>query len=63
MSYLKTTEWTLDPNVKGIPEDESLMNRDQYQYNNAAIFSIDGEVYKSQKITGQVVPQCFPLFI
>jgi hypothetical protein len=52
MHYLKTSSWELDPSVKAFPPDEMQaqegfeLNPD-YVYDNNALFSIDGERYKS----------------
>jgi hypothetical protein len=52
MHYLKTTSWELDPHVKAFPPDE-ILNQEgfeldtNYEYNNDALYSIDGERYKS----------------
>lgn len=68
MHYLKTTSWELDPHVKAYPPDD-IMHQEgfeldsNYEYNNDALFSIDGERYKSQKLIANVLPQCLPVYI
>ena len=61
MHYLKTTSWELDPHVKAFPPDEIAQREGfeldpNYEYNNEALYSIDGERYKSQKLTALVLP-------
>lgn len=59
MHYLKTNSWELDPHVKAFPPDsianeEGYVRDPNYLYNNNALFSIDGERYKSQKLKAEV---------
>jgi len=66
-SYVKATSWALDPQTKAEPpevEGEAPIERDPaYQYNNNAFYSIDGERYKSQKISAKVLKAYLPIYV
>ena len=68
MHYLKTSSWELDPHVKANPPAEVAGRENffldpNYEYNDNALFSIDGERYKSQKLTAVVRPRFLPVYM
>ena len=68
MHYLKTSSWELDPHVKANPPAEVAGRENffldpNYDYNDNALFSIDGERYKSQKLTAVVRPRFLPVYM
>ena len=62
MQYFKTTKWKLQPTIKGpVPEGLNYELPAGTQTANNEIYSIDGERYPAQDITGVVLPKCLPL--
>ena len=62
MHYLKAKEWTLDPHVKSEPP-AGFEQSDAYAYDNNAFYSIDGERYKSQKLSAKVLSKYLPIYV
>ena len=52
MNYYKTNEWTLKPTVKGDRENPDAN----------AIYSIDGEKYPAQDVSGKVLKRVLPIY-
>lgn len=67
MHYLKSKSWELDPHVKAYPHGWDPETHGQpsadYAYDNSALFSIDGERYKSQRFKAVVRPRFLPVYI
>ena len=68
MHYLKTTSWELNPHIKAFPPDEirgqpSFELDPNFEYNNDALYSIDGERYKSQKLSAIVLSKWLPIYV
>lgn len=68
MHYLKTSSWELDPQIKANPppqiaSKENFFLDPDYEYNDNALFSIDGERYKSQKIKAVVRSKILPVYM
>lgn len=66
MHYLKTSSWELDPLVKAFPPEDAEVQVElnpDVVYDNNALFSIDGERYKSQKIKAVVLSKYLPVYM
>eukprot|EP00347_Sterkiella_histriomuscorum_P013340 403365091 len=71
IDYLKCTEWRLDPFLKTPceltfdSEGNQVDNRiypQNYEYDESAFFSIDGEKYPAQRIQGRVLKGALPIY-
>jgi len=57
MNYYKSTEWKIEPAVKGpVPQDLNYNLPEGTEASEQAFFSIDGEKYPAQNVTGKVIP-------
>ena len=58
MNYYKSKEWKIEPEVKGpVPKDLNYQLPSGTQISEQALFSIDGEKYPAQNVTGKVLSQ------
>lgn len=64
VEYLKASEWRLDPERKGdVPEGSEFQNPEGTITYANEIYSIDGEKYPAQNISGKVLKEILPIFV
>ena len=64
MDYLKASEWKLEPERKGtVPEGSEFQHPEGTTTYANEIYSIDGEKYAAQNISGKVLNQILPIFV
>ena len=58
MNYYKSDEWKISPTVKGpVPDGLDYQLPEDTQTSEQSFFSIDGEKYPAQNVSGKVLPR------
>jgi hypothetical protein len=64
VEYLKASEWSLQPQRRGpVPEGSTYQLPEGEETYANEIYSIDGEKYPAQNISGKVLKQILPIFV
>ena len=60
LKYLKCTKWNLKPLIKGPNNEDPTADREGTS--EGAVYSIDGEKYPAQNVSGRVLKKVMPVY-